>query len=412
MLGLLMACRDEQAGPKPRGTPQAQQQQQPPQQQQQGNPAQPQGGGPRTLDAIPPQVRLAVPGGGTWADGTVTYLGTMVEPAILQAGQPMRLTHFFRAEKQPPRGWKFFAHIIDPASGQMVQNADHEIQQGNGPLETWPVGRIVFDQHVLNVPESPQPMRVALGFWQDDKRLKVDQPNLSDGHDRMLGPELKLNNTPLPEYHVTKTAKPPVIDGKLDDEVWKAAQPVTLNKSFDGSPATRRTVARLLYDDQNLYVSFDCEDPDVWGSKMNTDDDIYNEDVVEIFLDANGDGATYNELEVSPHNVIFDASFQARRSDLEAAKKWVSGMKSAVQVMGTIDNDSDQDQGWTVEMQIPMANLNSVPRLPPQKGDTWRFNLYRLDHIVRLKNIEGQAFSPLFQGDFHNLPRFGKLIFE
>jgi hypothetical protein len=416
VLVLLAACRDEQAGPRPRGAPPVQQQQQ---QQNAGaqnagqQNAPPPGNGPRTLDAIPPQVHLAVNGGGTWADGTVTYLGTMVEPQVLQAGQPMRLTHFFRAEKQPPKGWKFFAHVVDSSSGQMVQNADHEIQQGQGPLETWPVGRIVFDQHVMQVPDYQQPMRVVVGFWQDDQRLKIDQMPLSDGTGRMLGPELKLSAVqPLPEYKMPKTSKAPVIDGKLDDEVWKAAPAVTLTKSFDGSPATRRTVVRMLYDDQNIYVAFDSEDPDVWGSKMNRDDDIYNEDVVEIFLDANGDGATYNELEVSPHNVIFDASFVSRRSDLPAAMKWDSGMKSAVQVRGTIDNDSDKDDGWSVEMQIPIANLNTVPHVPPQKGDVWRFNLYRLEHIARRTNIEGQSFSPLFQGDFHNLPRFGKLIFD
>jgi hypothetical protein len=41
-----------------------------------------------------------------------------------------------------------------------------------------------------------------------------------------------------------------------------------------------------------------------------------------------------------------------------------------------------------------------------------RFNVYRLEHIVRLKQIEGQSFSPLFVGDFHALPRFAKLIFD
>jgi hypothetical protein len=410
---VLGACRDEQAGPKPRGAPPAQQNAQNPQAgQQQAQPQNAGNGQVRSLDAIPPQVHLAVTGGGTWADGAVTYLGTMVEPQVLQGGQPVRLTHFFRAEKEPPKGWKFFAHVIDAQSGQMVVNADHEVQQGNAPLETWPVGRIVFDQHVLTLPDSAQPMRVAIGFWQGDQRLKIDQPNLSDGNGRMLGPELKIASQALPEYHVPKTAKPPVIDGKLDDAVWANAPAVTLTRSFDGSPATRRTVARLLYDDQNIYVSFDCEDPDVWGTKRNKDDDIYNEEAVEIFLDANGDGASYNELELSPHNVQFDASFVTRRSDLPTAMKWESGMTTNVQVKGTIDNDSDKDEGWTGEMQIPIANLNSVPHVPPQKGDVWRFNLYRLEHIVRLKNIEGQSFSPLYQGDFHNLPRFGKLIFE
>jgi hypothetical protein len=86
-------------------------------------------------------------------------------------------------------------------------------------------------------------------------------------------------------------------------------------------------------------------------------------------------------------------------------------MKTAVYVKGTLDDDSDQDEYWSAEMQIPIAKLNSVPHAPV-KGDRWRFNAYRLEHIARRTNIEGQSFAPLFIGDFHALPRFGWLVFE
>jgi hypothetical protein len=68
-------------------------------------------------------------------------------------------------------------------------------------------------------------------------------------------------------------------------------------------------------------------------------------------------------------------------------------------------------RGWSVELRIPLARLAQVPHLPPKPGDRWRFNLYRLEHLGR-KQVEGQSFSPLFQGDFHNLPRFGWLVFD
>jgi hypothetical protein len=90
---------------------------------------------------------------------------------------------------------------------------------------------------------------------------------------------------------------------------------------------------------------------------------------------------------------------------------WDSGMKSAVKVRGTLDDASDRDSGWTVELQIPLARLAEVPRLPPQAGDRWRFNLYRLELPDR-RTQQGQAFSPLFVGDFHALPRFGWLVFQ
>jgi hypothetical protein len=53
-----------------------------------------------------------------------------------------------------------------------------------------------------------------------------------------------------------------------------------------------------------------------------------------------------------------------------------------------------------------------VPHVPPRPGDVWRFNAYRLEHLERKKSVEADAFSPLYEGDFHNLPRFGKLAFE
>lgn len=223
------------------------------------------------------------------------------------------------------------------------------------------------------------------------------------------GPLLSEGPAPLPEYHIKKTERAPQIDGDLSDSVWKSAEAVNLVRSFDGSPASLRTTARLLYDDKNIYIAFDCEDPDVWGTLMNRDDPIYTQEVVEVFFDANGDGKTYNEIEVSPNNVIFDAYFPARREGMDTS--WDSKMKSAVKVRGTINDDSDRDQGWTVEMQVPIANLAEVPHVPPHRGDRWRFNLYRLEHLGR-KQVEGQAFSPLFMGDFHNLPRFGWLVFD
>jgi hypothetical protein len=387
---LLVACRDEQAGPRPRAQrlPSVEQLQ------------------PRTLEALPGD--LTYSSGATFGGGAVAYLGSRVTPAQASPGQSVMLSHYFKALRPAPQGYGFFVHIIDPATGQMLMNADHEFQQGLAPLGTWPVGKIVEDTHTVPMPQVPA--RVVLGFWRDDERLPVDDPTAHDGSNRMWGPKLGGGEAPsLPEYKVQRAKKPPVIDGALDDEVWKEATGVVLRGSFDGRPVALRTEARLVYDDTNLYVSFDAEDPDVWGTLLKRDDPIYNEEVVEVFLDANADGKTYNELQVSPHNVIFDAYFPARRQGMDTG--WDSGMKTAVKVRGTIDNPSDRDERWTAELQIPFARLAEVPNVPPKKGDRWRFNLYRLEHLGR-SSVEGQSFSPTFVGDFHALPRFGWLIFE
>ena len=386
---ILVACRDEQAGPRPRTQRllSAEQLQ------------------PRTVDALP--VELTYMSGATFGGGAVTYLGSRVTPAQAAVGQPVTLSHYFRALRPAPQGYGFFVHLIDPSTGRMLMNADHEFQQGLAPLGTWPVGKVIEDTHTLPMPQVP--VRVVLGFWRDDERLSVDDPEAHDGSNRMWGPKLGGEAPGLPEYKVQRAKKPPVIDGALDDEAWKEATAVVLRGSFDGRPVALRTEARLVYDDANLYVSFNAEDPDIWGTLRKRDDPIYNEEVVEVFLDANADGKTYNELQVSPHNVIFDAYFPARRQGMDTG--WDSGVKTAVKVRGTIDNPSDRDERWTSELRIPFARLAEVPDRPPKKGDRWRFNLYRLEHLGR-SSVEGQSFAPTFEGDFHALPRFGWLTFE
>jgi hypothetical protein len=389
----LAACRDEQAGPKSRGQPLVA-----------AAPAQ-----LRTLDAPPND--LTFRSGATWAGGSIVYLGSKVVPANPRPGQPVQLSHYFAALRSPPQGFNFFVHLVDAASGQMVANADHEPQGGAAPLGSWPVGKIIEDTHTVNLPAFQGRLQVGLGFWQGNSRLPVDSPAAHDGQHRMFGPILGGEEPKLREYEIVRTDKAPVMDGTLNDPVWQKAAAAELVGSFDGRKTSLRTTVRLLWDDQNLYVGFDSEDPDVWGTLMKHDDAIYNEECVEVFLDANADGRTYNELQVSPNNVTFDAAFITRRSDLATAMAWESGMKTAVKVRGTLNDASDKDDGWTAEMQIPIASLYEVPNVPPKVGDRWRFNAYRLEHLGR-RDIEGSAFSPLFVGDFHYLPKFGWLVFK
>jgi len=437
LVAALGGCRDEQAGPKGPSSPMP--------------PATPPSGSAPASPAPPPQMDrgrvldeapkdITFKSGVTLGGGAVQYLGTKLEPAQPVAGQPLKMSHYFRALKEQPVGWAFFLHLVDPRTGQQLANLDHDIQGGAMPLGSWPAGKVIEDVHGILIPAGFQgTLRLLLGFWQLDKRLQVDDPKAQDGTSRIIGPTFTVGATAtaaalptpvaqtpqpppqtqtqappaapaenLPEYRVKKTKKAPQIDGDLSDPAWAEAAPVELMGSLDGRKPSYRTTARLLYDDQDLYVSFDCEDANIQGTLFRRDDPIYTQEAVEIFIDADGDGRTYNELEVSPNNTLFDAYFPERRNGMDLS--WDSGTKSAVKFKGTINNPSDRDQGWTVEMAIPIAKLAKVPHVPPKKGDSWRFNLYRLD--VDQGRQEGMAFSPLFVGDFHNLPRFGRLNFD
>lgn len=178
--------------------------------------------------------------------------------------------------------------------------------------------------------------------------------------------------------------------------------------SLTGASPRYPTVARILRDDQYLYVAFDCRDDQVYVHPgRRHDDPIWEDEVVEVFLDPTGTGRDYLEIDLSPAGVSFDARFESWRSDLGPARAWESGVAAAA----WIDRGPAGDRGWSVELRLPIeAVRGSAP--PPRPGSRWRANLYRLETHNRAGVVEGQAFSPPYRADFHALDRFGWLVFD
>lgn len=381
---LFLACRDEQAGPRPKSAPRT-------------------SSAPVSRVLSEPPADLTFRSRATWARGALQFLGArVVGPGPDGA---VRVSSYFRATGAVPDGFALFMHLVDADSGQAVGNADHPLSLPEG---RWPRDQVIEDNIQLRVP-ADRSLEVRLGFFRGDERLPIDDPATHDGEMRAIGPHIGRPARPLPVYAVKRRRTPIRIDGVLDEEAWRLAAPAILTNSMDGSPVAHRTLARILYDDDALYVAFDCEDDDVWGTFRKRDEALYTEEVVEIFLDASADGRTYQEIELSPHNVLFDAYFPARRQGMDLS--WDSGTESAVQVRGTLDKGEDYDRGWSGEMRIPLAKLRDLEPGKKLSGTRWRANLYRLEH-PRRRGVEGQAWSPLFVGDFHALPRFGWLAFE
>ncbi len=225
------------------------------------------------------------------------------------------------------------------------------------------------------------------------------------GPGRLPGPR-----APLPTYTAHRARGPVAVDGQLDEAAWSSAPAVHLVETLTGAAPSYATRARLLWDDAALYVAFDCEDDLVWARPRRHDDDaIYEDEVVELFLDPSGVGRDYAELEVSPANVRFDARFAHPRSDLSTALAWSSGLRSAVAVQGEITRGDEPPRAarrWTAELAVPWSSLTGRP---PRVGQRWRMNLYRLE-THNLRGVqEGSGFSAPLRGDFHALDRFGWL---
>ncbi len=204
------------------------------------------------------------------------------------------------------------------------------------------------------------------------------------------------------------------IDGKLDD--WEGIPTVGDFILSDGSgPARFQTHARMCWDDAHLYISFESIDPDIWGTFFERDEPIYEEEVVEAFIDPDSDLKVYYEFQTSPHGTLFDAIIHnptGDRKDMTGDTSWnCEGWKSSVRVDGTLSFRNDLDTSWTVEWAIPFASLGAMPHTPPDDGDEWRINLYRID---RTPKDEYSCWSPTLAvpANFHVPTQFGKIVFR
>ena len=111
----------------------------------------------------------------------------------------------------------------------------------------------------------------------------------------------------ISRYIVKRTLGPIHIDGALEEPSWNAAAstgPFSLNEG-KGLPA-EKTIAKMLWDDQNLYFAFQCEDTDIFATMKIRDQHLWEEEVVEVFIDPDGDQANYIELEINPLNTFLD----------------------------------------------------------------------------------------------------------
>lgn len=218
---------------------------------------------------------------------------------------------------------------------------------------------------------------------------------------------------PIARSIICRTSVAIKIDGVLDELDWGTAPALEL-RDIKGRDAPK-TVAKMLWDDQNLYIAFVCDDTDIWATKTKRDDFLWEEEVVEIFIDPDGDGQDYFEFQVNPLNTQIDLLIpdpvvgvgDAKRNAQWDCKGWLSEVK----VKGTINKRDDTDEGWTVEMAIPLSELTRNLALGTQHHTEWRLNLYRIDRP------KGQEEDPLLLSWskcvrwFHEPERFGRVEF-
>jgi hypothetical protein len=186
------------------------------------------------------------------------------------------------------------------------------------------------------------------------------------------------------KYKARMAKRPIKVDGKLNEHDWKQAVLISDFEDIEGASKPKpsfSTTVKMMWDSQYLYIGAVLEEPHLWGTLKKHDDIIYRDHDFEVFIDPMGDGEQYFEIEINVLGTIMDLFMnkpykKGGTFDME----WnTTGIQSKVIANGTINNNSDIDSSWTVEMAIPFTAISRNNRIAsPSTTNPWRINFSRV----------------------------------
>jgi hypothetical protein len=170
------------------------------------------------------------------------------------------------------------------------------------------------------------------------------------------------------------------------------------------------TSFKILYSNKGIYCLFKCEDSVITATLKEDFLNLFNEDVVEVFLRPDATMPIYFEYELSPLNFelpILIVNYKGKASGWRPFQ-YSSERKVIHAVRIQNKNPANNRFTWTAELYIPFALLEAMGNVPAKKGTRWRANFYRIDYDR----------NPVYSGwqltrqSFHDPEKFGILEFE
>lgn len=234
------------------------------------------------------------------------------------------------------------------------------------------------------------------------------------------------------DYIAQKIPTSIFIDGNVKKDVWINAN---WSKRFvdivTADHAIYNTQTAILWNDIYLYIAFIAEEPFLEAVQTKRDSIVFLENDLEVFIDG---GDCYYELEVNAANTVYEVFFIWKNAYTRGEKfdipifdvhqqhaytfggnydrsgsafwkgthsrgiRWaftdydMEGLQTAVNIDGTLNDNSDIDKGWSLEIAIPWSSLKLLSNgrtLPPINGDKWNMFLGRFQKLM-LSGIEVQ----------------------
>ena len=171
-----------------------------------------------------------------------------------------------------------------------------------------------------------------------------------------------------------------------------------------------QTSFKVLYSTEGIYCLFKCEDSTITATLKGDYLNLYDEDVVEVFLRPDTSLPAYFEYELSPLNYELPILIINNKGNTAGWQPWQyegdRKTKHAIKINEKISGSKRFI--WTAEIFIPFSLLNPLNNVPPKKGTQWRANFYRIDYDRNPIYFGWQ----LTRQSFHDPERFGIIEFE
>ena len=235
------------------------------------------------------------------------------------------------------------------------------------------------------------------------------------------------------QYTAVYSKEKIVIDGSLSETAWQHAAWSTLFTDIEGDVKPKpayNTKIKMLWDNSTLYIAASIQEPQLSATLTQHDSIIFHDNDFEIFIDPDNDTHAYFEIEVNALNAIFDLFLpKPYRNNGDALIAYdVPHLQSAVKLQGTLNNSSDKDTGWMVEMAIPLRAINTgfKTSYAPAAGSFYRINFSRVEwnfdtvngRYIKRKDSTGKplpehnwVWSPQGVINMHYPERWGYLFF-
>ena len=198
-------------------------------------------------------------------------------------------------------------------------------------------------------------------------------------------------NTEMPSSYIAyKTTEKIRIDGDENEVSWSK---VSWSQPFvdieTGKKTKYNTQVKMIWDDTYFYILAKMEEPHVWADITEHDAIVFYNNDFEVFIDPDGDTFNYYELEVNALNTVWDLFItKPYRQGNAVLNDWtLTGLKSSVKIDGSLNDPTDIDKSWTLELAIPWKTYRTSyfeKNIPENKY--WRVNFSRVNWDFQLDN--------------------------